>query len=704
MRLTALLGPLFLNRRGRPVALLLLAFFALGTLYPQYSPWGIAQRVLFDGYQRASPRTALSQPVLIVAIDEASLKKIGQWPWPRNRSAELIDAIAAYQPLAIGLDFYMPEPDQTSPAQVAANLPPAQAALAQQLMALPSHESRLAQALSRAPTILGAAGFDYETLTTSSGLRSNPVRVRGGEALPYLRHFPFVLASLPELQAAAHGQALLSVDLENDVVRRVPLVASVNDQPVASMAMEMLRIATGSANVEVQMDAGGVASVSVADLNIPTQNNGEVWLHFAAAGAARYVSAADVLSGKIPAERFENKLVLVGLTGFGLADMRTSPLGEHLPGVDIQAQLIESFFDGRFLLRPARMNYVELALLLSCGMLLIWAVPRIKPRNSLLLVSSMHAALFGGGFMLFRNAGLLLDAASLFASLTLVFGSLLSSVFIETDRKRRQAEAALQRQRLESARVAGELAAARRIQLGSLPQADTAFPGEQRFNIAALLEPAKEVGGDLYDFYMLDARQLFFVVGDVSGKGLPASLFMAVTKALAKSIALRAQAPGIKGTADVASIVATANREMTRENPESLFVTLLAGILDADSGQLELCSAGHDNPWLIGAQGATQLTVEGGPPLCVLDDFPYPITRFQLQKGELLYLVTDGVTEAMNADGELYGNTRLAAALALAGSCAKPAIAALHASVNAFVGHAEASDDLTLLAVRFNGH
>jgi len=697
MRLIAPCRPLFLMRRGRPVALALLTCLALTTLFQQYSLWGIGQLALFDSYQRVFPRIPTSQPVLIVAIDETSLKKIGQWPWPRNRTAELIEAIAAFKPLAIGLDIYMPEPDQTSPARVAANLPSGQDSLARELGALPSHETRLAEALINAPTILGAAGFDYETITTSSGLKSAPVHVSGGDALPHLRRFPFVLASLPELQAAAHGQALLSVDLEGDVVRRVPLVAAVNDQPVASMAMEMLRIATGSESVNVQVESHGIASVSVADLTIPTQQNGEVWLHFARAGAGRYVSAADVLSGKVPAERFENKLVLVGLTGFGLADMRTSPLREHLPGVDIQAQLIESFFDGRFLLRPDSMRFIELALLLSGGLMLIWAVPNVKPRISLLLASVICIILFGSGFLLFRATGLLLDAASLFASLTVVFGSLLSSVFIETDRLRRQAQTELQIQRIDAARVAGELAAARRIQLGSLPQAETAFPGETRFEVAALLEPAREVGGDLYDFYMLDRQHLFFVVGDVSGKGLPASLFMAVTKALSKSIALR-------GNESVASIIETASLEISRENPESLFVTMIAGILDADSGAVELCNAGHDNPWRIGTEGVGRLAMTGGPPLCVLDDFLYPVTRLQLSPGDMLYLITDGITEAMNADGELYGNTRLAAVLAEASSDLREVIAALHASVNAFVGDAKASDDLTILAVRFNGH
>jgi adenylate cyclase len=696
MRLLVWLRHLLAVGRGRPMALALLTGVCLLQAFPQHSPWRDGQLSLFDQYQRVFPRERESQPVVIVEIDEASLRQVGQWPWPRNRTAELIDAIDRAGALAIGLDIYMPEPDQTSPARVARNLPPGNEALARALSDLPSHERRLEQSLSQAPTVLSAAGFNFQTLTTSSGMRTVPLSVSGGDPLPHLRHYPYVLASLPELQAAASGQALVSVDLEDGVVRRIPLVAAINDQPVAGLAMEMLRVATDSGAVEVQVGPRGIARVGVADLLVPTQPNGEVWLHVAHADGARNLSAVDLLTGKVDPQRLRDKLVLVGLTGHGLSDMRTTALRELVPGVEIQAQLIESLFDGRFLLRPDWLRGLEFALLVGGGLFLVWAVPHVRARIATLLALGFYLVLFGAGFGLFRTTGLLLDAASVFAGLNVVFGSLLSSVFIETDRERRQAKAELQRQREQAARVAGELAAARRIQLGTLPQAATAFPGERRFELGALLEPARDVGGDLYDFFMLDERRLFFVIADVSGKGLPASLFMAATKALAKSAALRV-ADG------VGAIVTTANQELSRDNPEALFVTMVAGVLDADSGEVQLCNAGHDAPWRLGRGAPSHVPGDGGPPLCVLDDFPYPETRITLAPGETLVLVTDGVTEAMDASKALYGSERLRQVLA--GTLPAPGalVEAVNADVKAFVGDAEPADDLTLLALRFNG-
>ena len=164
-------------RKGRPVGLVVLfclSFLNLLSEWPNDIPrpafvetlddvipdsFKATRQLLFDQYQRRFPRTPTTQPVTIVAIDEDTLANVGQWPWPRNKLASLIDAIAAQKPLAIGLDLYMPEPDQTSPDNVASNLPKSAAALAAGLRALPSHETILAESLRAAPTILGAAAL-----------------------------------------------------------------------------------------------------------------------------------------------------------------------------------------------------------------------------------------------------------------------------------------------------------------------------------------------------------------------------------------------------------------------------------------------------------------------------------------------------------------------------------------------------------------
>ncbi|MEO8856656.1 MAG: CHASE2 domain-containing protein [Burkholderiaceae bacterium] len=725
-----LFGKAFLYQRGRAVALVLLMLYAALIVSSDLSPLPAAEpfgrslaligapaaavrQLLFDGYQRILPRVREAQPVTVVTIDERSLKLVGQWPWPRNKLAVLVDAIASYQPVAIGLDMYLPEPDQTSPEEVAKRLGVENAYLAQELSRLPSYDLRLAHALEAAPTVLGAAGFEFQTLSTTAGMRIAPVKLQGADPLPYLHRYPFVLASLPQLQVAARGQGLISIE-ETTVVRRIPLVAAVGEFVVPSLAMEMLRVASGSPAVEVTTDGHGIRAVEVAELNVPTQSGGDVWLHFApeSQGVPRNFSAVDVLNGKIAADVFASKLVLIGLTGLGFIDQRATPLGQRMPGIEIQAQLLESMLGGRLLLRPWWMKWVELALLLGVGLAMIWRVPVAlrrfgraatrKRQHAGWWVTGVCVLVLGVGLWLFWGRGWLFDGGSLSIGYALILASLVSSSTLEMERDNRRLATERQLLREEAARFAGEMEVARRIQLGSLPNAKRAFPGERRFTIDALIEPAREVGGDLYDFFMIDARHLYFLIGDVSGKGVPASLFMAVTKALTRSFAARL--PG--GPADILS---AANSDLSRENVETLFVTLLLGVLDVDSGMLELVNAGHDAPWRLGADGALEQLVAPdsvrGPPLCVLEDFDYQVQRIALRPGDRLCMVTDGITEATNAADELYGGARLHDALARMGAdpSAEDITRLVREDVGTFVAGAEASDDLAILVLHWVG-
>ncbi|SKC89970.1 sensor domain CHASE2-containing protein [Burkholderia sp. YR290] len=470
--------------QGRPVALAVLLGLSLLNLYSE-SPgviprpalfdklddmvpdtFGTARQLLFDHYQRRFPRIPASQPVTIVAIDDRTLAAVGQWPWPRNRLASLVDAIAAQKPLAIGLDIYMPEADQTSPDKVADNLPDSAAALAAGLRALPRHETTLANSLRAAPSVLGAAAVDHAAFDTSTDLRSAPILVHGVDPLNRVKRYTYVLASLPELQAAAHGQAMLNVALEQGTVRRIPLILGLGDKLVPCMPIEILRVVTGSAAVDVYADTAGMQSVGVADVQVPTQPDGDIWLHFASIRSMqhRYVSARDVLQGQIDPERFHNKLVLVGLTGTGNTDMRTTALGELVPGIEIQAQIIETIFDGRFLRRPVWLKWAETIFVLAFGILIIWYLPhtdsrlaafvRAVPKASAVLGLLLNLLLLASCLLLFKYVGLLVDAASIFIILSAVMGCFFSTALLDLGvQTRREAK----RRRASASRSADQL-------------------------------------------------------------------------------------------------------------------------------------------------------------------------------------------------------------------------------------------------------
>jgi adenylate cyclase len=338
---------------------------------------------------------------------------------------------------------------------------------------------------------------------------------------------------------------------------------------------------------------------------------------------------------------------------------------------------------------------------LLVGALLLRVTPQVTPLKAAGLVLGCILLALLAGYALFRTQRLLFDAATPGLSLLLLFALLTVLSLAESTRQRRALQAVVQTQREQAARIAGELAAAQRIQTGSLPRLDL-LQGDLRVDLFATLTPAREVGGDLYDFFRLDADRLFLLIGDVAGKGLSASIFMAVSKALTKSAMLRAP------RADIGAILCEANAEVSRDNPELLFVTVFAAILDLHSGELHYCNAGHDNPYRLHPARAAPLRIEDGdgPPLCAVGDYPYQGASCQLVPGETLCLMTDGVTEAQNPAGELYGQARaerLLVGLNRADVGARALVNALAADATAFAAGAEPADDLTVLALRWHG-
>lgn len=246
-------------------------------------------------------------------------------------------------------------------------------------------------------------------------------------------------------------------------------------------------------------------------------------------------------------------------------------------------------------------------------------------------------------------------------------------------------------------RIEGELQVAHDIQMGILPKVYPPFPDRPEFELYAMLQPAKEVGGDLYDFFFLDERHLCFLVGDVSGKGVPASLFMAITKTLIKTKATQGIAPE--------EILGSVNQDLSMDNPSLMFVTLFLGILDVRTGKLTYCNGGHNPPYILRADGTIEtVATTDGMALGVMEDFAYQSKVLTLGMCDTLILYTDGVTEAMNEHHELFSEQRLEEVL-LTSAKALPEelIRNILEAVLEYCRDVEQTDDITMLAIRFNG-
>lgn len=642
---------------------------------------------VFDGYQKAFPRERRASPAVIVEIDEKSLAAIGQWPWPRTRMAALIERIEAHKPAAIGIDLLFTEPDSFSPARLAEALPVMPTEMAAALGSLPSNDTLLANAMKSSNVVLGVAGLPGVDPRFPYPPRAAPMDVQTSRPF-HVFEFGGHLQSLPELDRVAKGRGVLSNDSPEGVVRRAPLLARVQDKIVPALSLELLRVASGG-NIKVTDRPGGGFALELAELRVPIQRDGTVWIRYSKHDPHRFVSAIDVLNGKVNPERIAGNMVLIGISGLGLLDYRLTALGESVPGVEIHAQLIEQMFEDKDLSRPRWLVVVEALLLVAGGAAVLMFVPRFRVQRVWAVAGGVFVLLVVTGTVLFSWAGLLFDfswpAIGLFAALAIMQAGTLA----EADR--------VQRELRESAvRMEGELDAGKRIQMGLLPNPSNLFGGDARFAIAATLTPARTVGGDFYECFWLDGRRVFLAVADVSGKGLPAALFMASSKSHLKSAALLCNG-------DLPAMMRSMESELARENPEQLFITLFAAVLDVLNGSITTINAGHDAPLLAHADGrVVSLERASGPPLGVAEGIVYEAHSHTLARGDKVLIFTDGVTEAVSAKGDFFGAKRLHDVFTNSCAC-KPyeIVEAVGAAVDRFSKGTEAADDVTLLCLEW---
>lgn len=273
----------------------------------------------------------------------------------------------------------------------------------------------------------------------------------------------------------------------------------------------------------------------------------------------------------------------------------------------------------------------------------------------------------------------------------------LSSAFEHMQESLREFIADLKRTTIHKERIESELRIAREIQMGILPKLFPAFPDYGEFDVYASIESAKEVGGDLYDFFFIDEHRFCFLIGDVSGKGVPAAFLMAVTKTLLKVVAERGVEPG--------AILEKVNNDLAEDNDSCMFVTLFVAVLDIRTGEVSYGSAGHNPPVHMTAEHkAVYLEPLNEPVAGAMEGMTYTTKRMTLAPGETLFLYTDGVTEAMNSRQELYSDERLLEFLNKGGlSMATDIVTAVNRSVVEFAGDAEQSDDITMLALTYVG-
>lgn len=424
------------------------------------------RNLIFDYYQSVKPRTGNESIVVIVDIDEQSLAKIGQWPWPRTQLATITNTLTKVGALAIGFDMVFSESDRTDPKALA-NIEELKSvsSLHEIISKLPSNDQIFGDAIANSPSVLGFIGARGEAGINARNIAG--ISWLGEDISHKLQSIEGTIASLQTLQEGASGSANFNItNLQvDDIIRTVPMFVRNNNNVFPSLSIETLRVAlqniTGEDHsfiIKTSL-AGGEASnflnsttneidnkrtasiveARVGGFTFPMTADGQLNVYYNNHNLDAYISAADILlkSDEEIAKLVEGKIVLVGSSAAGLRDIRQTTLGERIPGVEIHSQVIDQIMDGIFLNRPDWMNGLEIFLTIISGLILLVSMPFLGPILSALLGLTLSASAVITSWISFSSYGLLLDPIFPILASVIIYIAMTIFLFAFADREKR---------------------------------------------------------------------------------------------------------------------------------------------------------------------------------------------------------------------------------------------------------------------------
>ncbi|MGB6969867.1 MAG: CHASE2 domain-containing protein, partial [Methyloceanibacter sp.] len=411
------------------------------------SPIARLRAVVFDTYQQIKPgKFDPNLPVRIVDIDEDSLKKIGQWPWPRTVLAQLVRKLSENGAAAIGFDIVFPEPDRLSPANVLRYWPTSDALvdLRQEVQKLPSNDQVLAEAIGQGAVVLGFIATPQGTAIPEpkAGFAHS-----GDDPRLFTPAYAGAAVSLPELQEKALGAGSLNWVPEHDqIIRRLPMLVQVGDELYPSFAADMLRLAQGASTYIVKSSGAsgeksfgaqtGIVQFRIGDYEVPTEADGQMLIRFTPHAAERYLPAWRVLNGDIGKDDIEGRLMVIGTSAAGLLDLRATPLEASVPGVELHAQAIEQILQNSFLQRPDFATPAELLYILALGLLIGFLIYQLGALGSAVLGAIAVATVVAVSWYAFDVFGLLVDPIYPAIALTAIYLTGTLIMFLRTQRER----------------------------------------------------------------------------------------------------------------------------------------------------------------------------------------------------------------------------------------------------------------------------
>ncbi|MDA9767999.1 CHASE2 domain-containing protein [Candidatus Pelagibacter sp.] len=594
----------------------------------------IIQKISFinyDFYQKVFNRGEVKD-VTIVDIDEKSIAKVGQFPWRRDVYSKILKNLNQHNPKAIAFDIVFSEEDKQNPKDLLLQLQKE----SNQLIDVEVLDTNkvFVDSIKNSKIILPILGEPNDNFVKNESKPKARIIAKGENPKNFIYKFKNKIISLEEISSAASGIGSISLIPNIDgVIRNVPVLYNIDNRIWPSLALEAVRVASGQKNLLVKSNKNGIELIKTRKNTIPSDQNAVINIKFKKFSKDNYISAVDVMNNDFDQKRIANKIILIGSSAQALFDIVKISNGKTVPGVEIHAHIIDNILKNESIIKNIYTQLAENIIFLLLLIFLIFIPMKIKPKFSIIF--------FVGTIFVINLSSIIVYQFNfyidfLFSSIagTLVFMTSLyfryleeNSIAIENDKK----QSILKKER----EIAGEVQ-------------KKLFPKNKKIEkyIFAQNTPAKDVSGDYYDYYQVNDNEIYFILGDVTGKGIKAGILMANAASVFRSLA--------KMDSSVAKTALYMNNQVKDSSYQAMFITVILGRINLEKKEMEFINMGHEPMMVLDEKFNFEYVKSTLPPMGLMpvkDESFFKTTTMDISDKTIL-IYTDGVTEGYIDEGK----------------------------------------------------
>ena len=594
----------------------------------------IIQKISFinyDFYQKVFNRGEVKN-VTIIDIDEKSIAKIGQFPWRRDAYSKILKNLNQHNPQAIAFDIVFSEEDKQNPKDLLLQLQKETNHIID--IEVVDTNKIFIDSIKNSKIILPVLGEPNDNFVNNNSKPKLTIITKGENPKNFIYKYKNKIVSLENINDVASGIGSISLIPNIDgVIRNVPVLYNIDDRIWPSFALETVRVASGQKNLLVKSNKNGIEFIKTRKNTIPSDQNAVINIKFNKFSKENYVSAVDVMNNDFDQKRIENKIILIGSSAQALFDIVKISNGRTVPGVEVHAHIIDNILNDESIVKNIYTHLVENIIFLILVIFLIFIPVKIKPKFSIIFFVGSIFVINLSSIIIYQ-LNFYLD--SLFTSIagTLVFMTSLyfryleeNSIAIENEKQ----QSILKKER----EIAGEVQ-------------KKLFPSNKKIEkyIFAKNTPAKDVSGDYYDYYQVNDNEIYFILGDVTGKGIKAGILMANAASVFRSLA--------KMESSIAKTALYMNNQVKDSSYQAMFITVILGRINLEKKEMEFINMGHEPMMVLDKNFNFEYIKSTLPPMGLMpvkDESFFKTSTMNISNKTIL-IYTDGVTEGYVDEGK----------------------------------------------------